>query len=132
MSKITKIFCLAPVMILFMFTQSTEAQRIRLETRMEGHDTVQAKARFEQRGERMKFNVSVEDAAASTLLSVVVKRGEKLIIFDGFIKTDFFGSGVIDLDTREGNRVDQLFEGDIIAISAANGDSLIGKFRHVK
>ena len=136
MSKIAKIFCLAPVMLLLMLAQSTEAQTmIRLEAQMEGKAEAKAHARFIKRGTRMKFNVEVEEdtpVRGGTVYSVFVLRREKQIVFEGFIKTDDFGFGEIDLDTREGDRVSQLRVGDIVAISAANGASLTGVMRSTR
>lgn len=116
-----------PFVLLFL-CQACEGQRVRLEVRMGPNDQAQAKARFEQRGNRIKFNVELEDAAANTNFQVTVNRGGTLV-FSRSLRTNGVGFGEIDLDNTEGDRLPVMASGDLVTIRAANGQQMQGRLR---
>ena len=127
MTNLAKIVALIFLAMCFSPNQ-TVAQRTRLEARLGGPTLASGKAKFEQRGNRMKYNVELEDALRNTNYSVIIKRGTSSMN-GGKIRTNRFGSGEIDLDTTEGDQLKQLREGDVIQIWQGNRVVVSGRLR---
>ncbi|WP_299291504.1 hypothetical protein, partial [Nitrosopumilus sp.] len=80
-------------------------------------------AEFEQRNDRKKLSVEIEDQTPDETFDVLV-GGESV----GEITTDEDGEGELDLDSRDGNDVPLVADSDIIEISGGNGVILSGIF----
>lgn len=115
MSNVLKFLVVVPALLLCFLSDSASAQRVRLQAQMGAKDSVQAKAKFEQRGLRMKFNVEVEDGVPNQVYGVMIFRGNTLID-SGLMRSDGFGVAEIDIDTFEGDSVPQLQQGDVVQI----------------
>ncbi len=127
MTNLVKIATLLFIAMLFSTDQAV-AQRTRLEARLGGPTLASGKAKFEQRGRRMKYNVELEDALRNTTYTVVIKRGASSMN-GGAIRTNRFGFGEIDLDTTEGDQLRQLREGDVVQILIGNRVVVSGRLR---
>jgi hypothetical protein len=114
MLQLSKLLYLVPLLLLSL-TTSADAQRIRLETRMGANDSIQAQAKYEQRGARRKFNLELEDASPIAVYGVRIMRGTNLIEWD-LIRANRFGFAEIDIDTFEGDAVPTLQAGDMVEI----------------
>lgn len=114
MSSLLKLMVVIPALLCLM-SQSADAQRVRLKAEMGANDAVQAQAKFEQRGARMKFNVEVEDGAPNQTYGVMIVRGGR-VIDSGLMQSDVFGVAEIDIDNTEGDVVPRLRSGDVVQI----------------
>ena len=114
MPNAIKLMFVIPVLFCLL-GDSAEAQRIRLETRMGANDAIQAKAKYEQRNGRRKFNVELEDALPNRTYGVMIRRRGR-VIDSAVFKTNQLGVGEIDVDTTEGDIVPQLQAGDVVQI----------------
>ena len=111
-----KLFLFIAAILTLAFTPTATASRggggtrTRLEVRMES-PTSQASgtAKFEQRGSRMKFSVEVEDVNGT---DVVITAGGQS--FD--LHLDGSGFGDLNRDTRNGQSVPSLKEGDEVVV----------------
>lgn len=127
MTQAIKFMFVAPILLCLM-SESTEAQRIRLEVRMGAKDSIQAKAKYEQRGTRRKFNVELEDALPNRTYGVRILRRGRVVDSATFV-TNRFGVGEIDVDTSEGDIVPQLRRGDVVQIWHNRRRILSGRLR---
>lgn len=114
MLQCSKLLYLVPLLLLSL-TTSAEAQRIELEARMGANDSIQAQAKYEQRGARRKFNLELEDATPMAVYGVRIMRGAQIIDW-GLIRANRFGFAEIDIDTFEGDNVPTLQAGDRVEI----------------
>ena len=115
MTNVLRLAVIVPALLLCFLSDSASAQRVRLQAQMGANDSVQAKAKFEQRGLRMKFNVEVEDGVPNQVYGVLISRGNT-VIDSGLMQSDGFGVAEIDIDTSEGDSVIQLQRGDVVQI----------------
>lgn len=97
------------------FGQDVHAQRLKMETRLNGPTLASGKAKYESRGNRRKFNANIEDTAPAMVFTVMIRRGGQAFIA-GTFTTNQFGQGGLDIDTGEGFQVPTLMLGDIVEI----------------
>lgn len=127
MTNAIKLMFVVPILFCLLGS-SAEAQRIRLEARMGSKDSIQAKAKYEQRNARRKFNVELEDALPNQTYGVMIRRRGRLIN-SGLFRTNQFGVGGVDVDTSEGDAVPQLQAGDVVQIWFNRRRILFGTLR---
>ena len=97
--------------------------RTRLESRLTATSAEpldSGKAKFEMRDDRVRFSTEVEDVAVAQQIEVVV-AGMSL----GTVAIDALGGADLNLDSRDGDTVPVLQDGDLVEVFDTNGNILI-------
>lgn len=97
--------------------------RTRLESRLtatSAEPLASGKAKFEMRDDRVRFSTEVQDVAVAQQIEVVV-AGMSL----GTVAIDALGGADLNLDSRDGDTVPVLQDGDLVEVFDTNGNILI-------
>ena len=92
----------------------------KLEGRLSGTSLASGKAKFEERADRVRFSVQVEDMSSDGNFTVAVNGAEVSTI------TVAGGLGDLNLDTRDGESVPSLKAGDDVEVSSGGVVILFG------
>lgn len=104
-------------------------QRVKLEARLSGNTLASGKAKFENRGNRQKFSVEIEDARPNTAYQVDISNAAGRV-FRAVVTTNALGGFDLNRDTLLGQSVPSISRGDAVAVSVASTGSVIlrGRF----
>ncbi len=96
------------------FAQGGGGDRTRLQTRMRA-GRMQATAKFEERGSRMKFNFQLELGTPGDQVTVIANGSVSNLVL-GTPVVNSLGRAIIDIDNTEGDNVTRLVAGDVISV----------------
>ncbi|MEZ6136396.1 MAG: hypothetical protein R3C53_15990 [Pirellulaceae bacterium] len=105
----------ACMLLLSVASVSHAQQRVKLEANLSGNTLASGKAKFESRGNRQKFSVEIEDAAANTRYRVDVRNSAGLV-FRAVMRTNALGGFDLNRDTLLGQSVPSISAGDRVIV----------------
>ncbi len=115
----TIILLFASSLLTCALSSDVAAQRVELRARLvrAGAEPVASgNARYEQRSDRIRFSAEAEDLRTTTRINVFVNRA-----FVGSAATNAFGTADLNLDSRDGQKVPRMADGDTVTVFDQNG-----------
>ena len=120
----TFVVCLAAVLSLPVSNAWGRDQRIELVARLSASGSSSSgKAKFEQRSDREKFSVEIEDGPDGTTVEIVAGGASFLLVLDAV------GFGDLNLDSRQGDGVPAVSVGDEVVVVTPDQLILSGVLR---